>query len=294
MSGKQATTVSISPAATRLLQLLRSSTCRHRVHVLPLIKCLRPARRMPARAAIPEMRRQTLADGLFRREDLGLALGDHVAERRTLEAPVLEGKPDDRGQDEEADGDPERLVVRRLDADEEDEHHRDHRKDRERVVNSSRPMSHGPISVPLRRAVASRARSARRRRGTGRSPCRRPRWCRPRCRRPRRATSPRRTARRIAPVQIAATGVRYVGLTLASAAEPGSPPSRANAKIMREADVTVARPQRSCDDEDDDDRGSLDHRAQLLVERPEEDVPALLGRVVHVGDHRARRRSHEQ
>ena len=49
-----------------------------------------------------------------------------------------------------------------------------------------------------------------------------------------------------APVQIAATGVRYVGLTLASAAEPGRPPSREKAKIMREAEVTVARPHSSC------------------------------------------------
>ena len=49
-----------------------------------------------------------------------------------------------------------------------------------------------------------------------------------------------------APVQIAATGVRYFGLTLASAVEPGRPPSRENAKIMREAEVTVASPQRSC------------------------------------------------
>ena len=46
-----------------------------------------------------------------------------------------------------------------------------------------------------------------------------------------------------APVQIAATGVRYFGLTLASAVEPGRPPSRENAKIMRDAEVTVARPQ---------------------------------------------------
>ena len=47
-------------------------------------------------------------------------------------------------------------------------------------------------------------------------------------------------------VQIAATGVRYFGLTLASAGEPGSPPSREKAKIMRDAEVTVARPHSSC------------------------------------------------
>ena len=48
-------------------------------------------------------------------------------------------------------------------------------------------------------------------------------------------------------VQIAVTGVRKVGETLASAAEPaGMPSSRAKAKSMRLADVTVARPQSSC------------------------------------------------
>ena len=40
-----------------------------------------------------------------------------VAEWRALEAAILEGKPDDRGQDGEADRDIERPVVRRLDAD---------------------------------------------------------------------------------------------------------------------------------------------------------------------------------
>ncbi len=49
-----------------------------------------------------------------------------------------------------------------------------------------------------------------------------------------------------AAVQIAATGVRYFGLTFDSAPEAGRPPSREKAKIMREAEVTVARPQSSC------------------------------------------------
>src|SRR6476620_3494448 len=48
-----------------------------------------------------------------------------------------------------------------------------------------------------------------------------------------------------AAVQIAATGVRNCGLTFESAVEPGRPRSRANAKIMRGAEVTVASPQRS-------------------------------------------------
>lgn len=44
------------------------------------------------------------------------------------------------------------------------------------------------------------------------------------------------------PVQIAATGVRYFGLTFDSAFDAGRPPSREKAKIMRETEVTVARP----------------------------------------------------
>src|SRR6478735_2510728 len=47
---------------------------------------------------------------------------------------------------------------------------------------------------------------------------------------------------RIEPVQMAATGVRYCGLTFERALEAGRPPSRENAKIMRDTDVTVARP----------------------------------------------------
>ena len=49
-------------------------------------------------------------------------------------------------------------------------------------------------------------------------------------------------------VQIALTGVRYFGLTLARAAEPtGMPPSREKANSMREAEVTVASPHRNCE-----------------------------------------------
>src|SRR3990167_4181675 len=48
-------------------------------------------------------------------------------------------------------------------------------------------------------------------------------------------------------VQIAFTGVRYFGDTVASALEAtGIPSSRENANSMREAEVTVARPQRNC------------------------------------------------
>lgn len=48
--------------------------------------------------------------------------------------------------------------------------------------------------------------------------------------------------------QIAATGVRNPGLTVASGREtPGMPPSREKAKSMREAEVTVARPQSHCE-----------------------------------------------
>ena len=48
-----------------------------------------------------------------------------------------------------------------------------------------------------------------------------------------------------APLQIAAVGVRRVGETRASCVENGRPPSRANAYIMRDADVTVAKPHNS-------------------------------------------------
>ncbi|MCY1446049.1 hypothetical protein D9M71_625950 [compost metagenome] len=46
---------------------------------------------------------------------------------------------------------------------------------------------------------------------------------------------------------MAATGVRWAGETDASALDAGRPPSRAKAKIIRDTDVTVARPQRICD-----------------------------------------------
>src|SRR3989344_3914804 len=51
----------------------------------------------------------------------------------------------------------------------------------------------------------------------------------------------------VAPVQMAATGLRKVGETEARALEQGRPPSRENAKIMRETEVTVARPQSTCE-----------------------------------------------
>ena len=47
-----------------------------------------------------------------------------------------------------------------------------------------------------------------------------------------------------APTQIATTGVRYTGLTVLSAFEKGSPPSRANAYVIRESDVSPASAQR--------------------------------------------------
>src|SRR6201987_4845982 len=55
-----------------------------------------------------------------------------------------------------------------------------------------------------------------------------------------------RTAR-IEAVQIAAFGVRWTGLTFFRKLEPTRPSSRAKAKIMREAEVTVARPHRNCE-----------------------------------------------
>src|ERR1700688_2589590 len=49
-----------------------------------------------------------------------------------------------------------------------------------------------------------------------------------------------------APAQIAALGVRCRGDTRASDLEKGRPPSRAKANIMREREVTVARPHSTC------------------------------------------------
>ena len=46
--------------------------------------------------------------------------------------------------------------------------------------------------------------------------------------------------------QIAVTGTCRVGLTCRIFVENGSPPSRANANITRDADVTVASPHRYC------------------------------------------------
>ncbi|MNF77896.1 hypothetical protein D3C84_600500 [compost metagenome] len=51
----------------------------------------------------------------------------------------------------------------------------------------------------------------------------------------------------MAPVQIAATGLRKVGETEDNALEHGRPPSREKAKIMRETEVTVANPQSTCE-----------------------------------------------
>jgi hypothetical protein len=50
---------------------------------------------------------------------------------------------------------------------------------------------------------------------------------------------------RVAPVQIAVLGVRWAWLTFFRKLEPTKPSSRAKAKIMRDAEVTVARPQRN-------------------------------------------------
>lgn len=46
--------------------------------------------------------------------------------------------------------------------------------------------------------------------------------------------------------QMATGGVRNVGDTHRTQDEAGRPPSRANAKAMRDAEVTVARPQKYC------------------------------------------------
>ena len=67
------------------------------------------ARRIESRttAQMLSLSTSNLADRLLSRQDLSLAPGDHVAYRRTLEALVLKGEPDDGSQDEEADRDVE-------------------------------------------------------------------------------------------------------------------------------------------------------------------------------------------
>src|ERR1700678_3912618 len=47
-----------------------------------------------------------------------------------------------------------------------------------------------------------------------------------------------------ATIQIATAGVRRLGQTQRTACEQGSPPSRANANAILDAEVTVANPQR--------------------------------------------------
>ena len=50
----------------------------------------------------------------------------------------------------------------------------------------------------------------------------------------------------VATVQIAMAGERRLGQTQRMAREYGSPPSRANANAILDAEVTVANPQRYC------------------------------------------------
>src|SRR5947208_2389960 len=84
------------------------------------------------------------ADRLFGCLDGCLARRDDVAERRTLEAIAFEWEPSDGRQEEEADGDVERPVVRRLDA--EDEIRIIDTIDRTpNSMKMPRPMFHGPI-----------------------------------------------------------------------------------------------------------------------------------------------------
>ena len=86
-----------------------------------------------------------LAELGFDRGDLGLPLLDHVANRRTREAAVFEAEPEDGRQHQEADGDPQHLAVGRLDADEDDQDHAEHRQTPRTPCTSVLPMFHGPI-----------------------------------------------------------------------------------------------------------------------------------------------------
>src|SRR6185503_4229826 len=76
------------------------------------------------------------ADGSFRSGDRSLALGDLVTDRRALEAAVLEGEPQDGRQDDEADGDAQHVVIRRLDGDVEDDRHADDRECAEQLEDA--------------------------------------------------------------------------------------------------------------------------------------------------------------
>src|SRR5262245_9244012 len=93
MSGKQATTVWISPAygdacnsfnlTNPVMYTRPMQKCRH------FPACAR-ARSYPARAQNVTRIASNLADGLFRFANLGLALNDQVTDRRSLKTLVLE------------------------------------------------------------------------------------------------------------------------------------------------------------------------------------------------------------
>src|SRR5262249_13606 len=77
-----------------------------------------------------------LADGRFRSGNLRLAPGDLITDRRSLETAVFEPEPDDARKEQEAHGDVERPIVRRLDAKDEDQDHREDRQNGEQLENT--------------------------------------------------------------------------------------------------------------------------------------------------------------
>src|SRR6478672_2199650 len=87
MSGKQATTVSISPALTACCNSFKVNM--PGMTIPPFIK-ITPARGLDPRRRLTERwQASNFADGPLCRQDLGLTLLDHVADRRTLEALVF-------------------------------------------------------------------------------------------------------------------------------------------------------------------------------------------------------------
>src|SRR4029079_3883099 len=110
----------IASAATRAKELSRATSTLTLDPPLAQRSKFRPQTRNLRGASRAGFSRQTfrpsadLADRLLRRHDVGLALLDHLAHGRPLEALVLEENPDDRREHQEGQRDPKHLVVRQL------------------------------------------------------------------------------------------------------------------------------------------------------------------------------------
>src|SRR5665213_2669466 len=161
MSGKAMMTVSISPLPTAACRSLNVS-----MPVMTPSDSVTSSKQsrgdfVPARIYCKwDSPSVVLADRLFLFRDHRLTPGDDVAHRRALEPPLLEAEPDDRGQHEEADNDVGRLVVWRLDAEDDDQDHRQHRKDSEQQEYAAPEIPRAHF-VPLRRPPGDGAQNDR-------------------------------------------------------------------------------------------------------------------------------------